>query len=193
MWVRIPPDPQKSMRTLTFVTQNLHKVEDAQRLLPDFAIKHVDFEVPEIQSLDPQEIVRHKLEYAYSKIGEPCFVMDASLFLDCLNGFPGPFIKWWFEKTVGEEKTCEIAKLFNQHGCQWTTVLGYFDGSETHFLEETITGRLPEKPRGTDGYHWDTIFIPEGEEQTFAEMTFEEKQSFAVTKKLLERFREMVQ
>ena len=118
--------------------------------------------------------------------------MDASLSLDCLNGFPGPFIKWWFEKTVGERKTCEIAKLFNEYGCQWTTVLGYFDGSETHFLEETVKGNLPEKSRGSNGYHWDTIFIPEGEVRTFAEMTFEEKQSFAVTGKLLERLREIV-
>ncbi len=179
------------MKTLVFVTQNLHKVEDVQKLLPDFEIEHIDFEVPEIQSLDPKEIVRHKLEYAYNKVKAPCFVMDASLFLDCLNGFPGPFIKWWFEKTVGEEKTCEIAKLFNKYGCQWTTVLGYFDGSQTHFLEETVQGTLPEKPRGSNGYHWDTIFIPDGEVRTFAEMTFEEKQSFAVTKRLLERLREV--
>lgn len=179
------------MKKLVFVTQNIHKVEDARILLREFEIEHVDFDVPEIQSLDPQEIVRQKLEYAYGKVQTPCFVMDASLFLDCLNGFPGPFIKWWFEKTVGEEKTCEIATLFGQRDCQWTTVLGYYDGHETYFLEETIKGKLPENPRGTNGYHWDTIFIPEGEARTFAEMTFEEKQSFAVTKKLLVKLSEI--
>ena len=177
------------MKKLVFVTQNTHKLADAQKLLPEFEIEHIDFEVPEIQSLDPKEIVEHKLAYAYAKVQKPCFVMDASLFLDCLNGFPGPFIKWWFEKTVGEGKTCQIANLFDQRGCSWTTVLGYFDGTDTHFLEETITGTLPNAPRGTNGYHWDTIFIPEGETRTLAEMTFEEKQSFAVTKKLLERLK----
>lgn len=180
------------MTSLVFVTQNQNKVNDVKKLLPDFDIEHIDFEVPEIQSLDPREIVEHKLRFAFDKVQKPCFVMDASLFMDCLNGFPGTFIKWWFEKTVGAEKTCEIAKLFNQFGCQWTTVLGYFDGKETHFLEETVNGTIPTEPRGTNGYHWDTIFIPEGDSRTFAEMTFEEKQSFAVTKKLMNRLKDLV-
>jgi len=180
------------MKKLVFVTQNKNKLIDAQKLLPDFEIEHVDFEVPEIQSLDPREIIAHKLEYAYNKIQKPCFVMDASLSLDCLNGFPGPFIKWWFEKTVGEDKTCQIAKLFNQYDCTWTTVLGYFDGQNNHFLEETLKGTLPDAPRGANGYHWDTIFIPVGEVRTFAEMTFEDKQSYAVTKKLLDQLKGIV-
>jgi XTP/dITP diphosphohydrolase len=173
---------------LTFVTQNVHKVSDAQKLLPHHEIEHVDFVVPEIQSLRPEEIVEEKLRFAYERVGRPCFVMDASLFLDCLNGFPGPFIKWYFEETVGGEKTCEIAKLFQQFGCEWVTVLGYFDGKNATFFKESVRGSLPSSPRGTNGFHWDTIFIPEGETRTFAEMTFEEKQSFAVTKKLLARF-----
>ena len=176
-------------QTLTFVTQNKNKLADAQQLLYDFTIEHIDFEVPEIQSLDPREIISHKLTYAYEKIQKPCFVMDASLFLDCLNGFPGPFIKFWFEKTVGAEKTCQIAKQFGKFGCQWTTVLGYYDGEHTHFFEETVEGQLPEAPRGTNGYHRDTIFIPNDQDRTLAEMNFEEKQSYAVTKKLFERLR----
>lgn len=181
------------MKTIVFVTQNLNKVEDAKKLLPEFEIEHIDFEVPEIQSLDPKEIAEYKIKFAYDKVQKPCFVMDASLFLDCLNGFPGPFIKWYFKHTVGADKTCEIAKLFNQFGCKWTTVLAYFDGKETHFLEEAVNGKLPEKPRGSNGYEWDVIFIPEGDKRTFAEMTFDEKQSYAVTKKLMERFKELLE
>lgn len=177
------------MKILVFVTQNKNKLADAQKLLPDFAIEHIDFDVPEVQSLDPKEIIQHKLAYAYEKIQKPCFVMDASLALDCLNGFPGPFIKWWFESTVGEEKTCAIATLFGERGLTWTSTLGYFDGSDTHYLEEMIRGTLPDAPRGTQGFHWDTIFIPEGETRTLAEMTFEEKQSYAPTKKLFERLK----
>lgn len=180
------------MKTIVFVTQNLNKVEDAKKLLPEFEIEHIDFEVPEIQSLDPREITEYKIKYAYEKVQKPCFVMDASLFLDCLNKFPGPFIKWYFKYTVGAEKTCQIAKLFSQYGCRWTTVLAYYDGKETHYLEETVNGKIPEEPRGTNGYEWDVIFVPEGENRTFAEMTFEEKQSYAVTKKLMKRFEELL-
>lgn len=180
------------VKTLVFVTRNKNKLADAQKLLPDFAIEHLDFDVPEVQSLDSKEIIRHKLAYAYEKIKKPCFVMDASLALDCLNGMPGPFIKWWFEHTVGEEKTCAIATLFGERGMTWTSTLGYFDGRDTHYLEETTQGTLPPTPRGTNGYHWDTIFIPDGETRTLAEMTFEEKQSHAPTRKLLERLRDLI-
>lgn len=180
------------MKHLVFVTQNKHKVHDAELLLPEFKIKHIDFEVPEIQSMEPREIVEYKLRYAYEHAKIPCFVMDASLYIDALNGFPGPFIKWYFEKTVGADKTCEIAKLFNEFGCRWTTVLGYFDGQTTHFIEETVYGTIPPEPRGTNGFHWDVIFIPKGDTRTFAEMSFDEKQSYAVTKKIFARFRELL-
>jgi non-canonical purine NTP pyrophosphatase (RdgB/HAM1 family) len=181
-----------AMKTLLFVTQNLNKVEDAKKLLPGFEIEHVDFDVDEIQSLDPHKIVEHKLKQAFEKVGRPCFVHDSSLSFDCLNGFPGPFIRYYLKDTVGVEKTCEIAKLFNQFGTEWTTVLGYFDGKETTFFEERVKGTIPPEPRGTNGYDWDVIFIPEGESRTFAEMSFEEKQSFAVTGKLLKKFEDFL-
>lgn len=180
------------MPKLVFVTQNLNKISDAQKLFPDIEIDHINFDVPEIQSLDTREIVEYKLKYAYEKIKTPCFVMDTALSLDCLNGFPGPFIKWYYEKSVGAEKTCQIAQLFNQFGCQFTTTLGYFDGENTHFITETVEGQISNEPRGTNGYHWDIIFVPKGENRTFAEMTFEEKQSFAVTNKIFKRFREIL-
>lgn len=177
------------MRELTFVTQNKNKIEDAKKLLPDFYIEHIDFDVPEIQSLEPKEIAEYKVRFAYDKVKKPCFVMDASLFLDCLNGFPGPFIKWYFKYTVGAEKTCQIANLFDQHECKWTTILAYFDGVKISYIEETIKGKISGEPKGTNGYEWDVIFIPEGERRTFAEMTFEEKQSYAVTKKITDKFK----
>lgn len=179
------------MKTIVFVTQNKNKVEDAEKILKNVQVEHIDFEVPEIQTLDPREVVKYKLQYAYKKVQKPCFVMDASLCLDCLNGFPGPFVKWYFSKT-GAKKTCEIAKLYGEYGCKWTTVLGYFDGKETNFIEESVEGSVPTEPRGQNGFDWDVIFIPNGENRTFAEMSFEEKQEYAVTKKLLKRFEEMV-
>lgn len=180
--------PRELQERLVFVTQNLNKVRDAQKLMPDFNIEHIDFEVPEIQSMDPRQVIEYKIKFAYDRVQKPCFVMDASLFLDCLNGFPGPFIKWYYINTVGAEKTCRIANLFQEPGCKWTTVLGYYDGQNTHFLEEDVKGKVPPAPIGTNGYDWDVIFIPDGETRTFAQMTFEEKQQYAVTKKLLTRF-----
>jgi len=173
------------MKTLTFVTGNEHKIQDAMKLLPEFHIHGVDFKAPEIQSLDPKEIIEAKLQYSVERTQEPCFVMDASLFFDCLDGFPGPFIKYWWEESVGGEKTCQIAELLGERGCQFVSTLGYSDGEELHFFVETVKGTIADRPRGENGFHWDVIFIPEGETLTFAEMSFEEKQAYAPQNKLL--------
>jgi XTP/dITP diphosphohydrolase len=90
------------------------------------------------------------------------------------------------------KKTCEITKLFHQFGCKWVTALGYFDGNQTHFIEETVTGTIPTEPRGTNGYHWNLIFIPEADTHTFQEMSFDEKQSYAVTAKIFNRFKDIL-
>ena len=175
------------MKKITFVTKNQHKLSDAQKLLPDFEIQHIDFDVPEIQSLNTREIIEAKLRFAVEKVQQPCFVMDTALSFDCLNGFPGPFIRFWDEETVGAKKTTQIANLFDQHGCQFKTGLGYSDGKTMQYFEQVLPGTIPPKPRGKNGYHWDVIFIPKGETKTFAEMTFDEKQKFAPQAKLLRR------
>ena len=175
------------MKSLVFVTENKHKLNIARKKLSDFKIEHVDFTIPEIQSMDPREIVRHKLTVAYEKVQKPCFVWDVSFGLNCLNGFPGPLIKWFFE-TVGDERICRIADEFGDRGCGYQTVLGYFDGTDTHFLEVSRKGSVPERPRGTNGFDWDTIFVPQNEDRTYAEMSFEEKHEHAVAGELLDKF-----
>lgn len=179
------------MKSLVFVTTNTHKIADAQKLLPEYKIDHVDYEIQEIQSLHPNEVAEHKLRTAYAMVQKPCFVMDTSFCINSLNGFPGPFCKWWFEM-VGEEKVAHIVSLLEDTRCQVSSILGYFDGLKYHFLEETLQGSIAEKPRGTRGYHWDTIFVPKGSDKTFAEMTFEEKQSYAVTHTLLRKFHSLL-
>jgi len=180
------------METLVYVTQNPNKLADTRRLLPNIKIERTDFEVPEIQSLDPHEVAEHKLRFAYEQTKMSCFVTDTSLFLECLNGFPGPLVKWYFSNSVGGDKTCEIARLFGQTGIRWTTVLGYFDGRQVRFIEETVEGSVSDTPRGRGGYDWDVIFIPQGEVRTFAEMTFDEKQKYSVTRRLLENFQSLL-
>lgn len=181
------------MKKLTFVTQNANKLRDAKMLLQNFEIHHVNFDCPEIQSMDPKEIIEAKLRYAYERVKEPCFVMDAGLYLDCVDGLPGPFVKFWLEKKSGIQKATKIARLVKQPGCKFRNALGFFDGKKIKYFEEVVEGKLPPGPRGKNGYHWDAIFIPKGEKRTFAEMTFEEKQKYAPQKKLFKRLSKFLQ
>ena len=175
------------MKKLVFVTQNKNKIDDAKKLLPDFEIEHVDFEIPEIQSLNAKEIIEHKLKSAHEKIKKPCFVMDASVYIHELNDFPGPLIKWFFE-SLGTEKLCEVTNHLKNSHCRWTNIIGYFDGKNEYFFEGTVNGKIVKSPVGDNGYAWDSIFIPDGSDKTFAQMTFEEKQSLAASKKVLDKF-----
>ncbi len=150
--------PWNHLPELIFITQNPNKVQDAEKIITSFSINHVNFEVPEIQSLDPKEVIEHKLLFAYEKIQKPCFVMDASLFFDCLNWFPWPLIKFWFEKSVGAEKTCKICSLLDNNACKRTSTLWYYDWINKTFLEETIAWTIDPEPKWSNWYHRDTIF-----------------------------------
>ena len=177
------------MKKIVFVTQNKNKVIDAQNFLEGYKIEHVDFDVPEIQSLDSKEVAEFKVKYAYEKCNTPCFVWDVSLSFDGLKSFPGALIKWFFTKTIGASGICEIMKHIENKKLVWRTVLAYYDGVQTHYFEETVNGYAPDEPRGNNGYDWDVIFIPNSEHRTLAEMSYEEKAEFAVTKKLLIQFK----
>jgi non-canonical purine NTP pyrophosphatase (RdgB/HAM1 family) len=174
------------MNDLVYITSNKNKIEAAQKLLCDFNVLNFAYDVPEIQSFDPKEIIKYKLDFAYQKHGNPCFVTDDSLFIEAFNEFPGPFIKFFYE-SIGPEKICAVANLFNQHKIKSVSVLGYYDGKDYNFFEDSVKGSIPEHPRGSNGFSWDPIFIPTGSMNTYAEMSFEEKHSYTVTGKVLNK------
>lgn len=81
-----------------------------------------------------------------------------------------------------------MVRINQKTNCLWTSVIGYFDGSNEHYFEASVPGDIADSPRGTNGYDWDTIFIPKGQNRTFAEMLPEEKQKYALTQNLYMQF-----
>lgn len=179
------------MKVITLVTQNKNKVSDLQKLMPEYLVEHIDFEVAEIQNFAPRAVIEHKLKEAYSKIGKPCIVHDTSLFINSLNGFPGPFIKFFYE-VMGNKKITEVCNLYKDRSCEWVSILGLYDGKDFSFIEEKVSGEISSEPRGTNGYAWDPVFIPAGQVKTLAEMDFEEKQKFTPTAKLVNKLKEIM-
>ena len=88
------------METCYFVTGNGHKFKEIQSFLP--SIKQLDIDLPEIQEVDAHEIIKAKLSAALIYKQDEFIVEDTSLYCDCLNGLPGPLIKW-FLKSIGVE------------------------------------------------------------------------------------------
>ncbi|PIT88994.1 MAG: non-canonical purine NTP pyrophosphatase, partial [Candidatus Levybacteria bacterium CG10_big_fil_rev_8_21_14_0_10_36_7] len=100
---------------------------------------------------------------------------------DCLNGLPGPLIKW-FIKTVKNEGIAKLAEKFGDNKAVAKTFIGYAKSRrDIHFFEGEVVGEIVY-PRGNNGFGWNPIFQPNGETRTFGEMSLEEKQKFSMRK-----------
>jgi non-canonical purine NTP pyrophosphatase (RdgB/HAM1 family) len=157
-----------------FVTSNEHKRKEAAQIL-GFELDRAAPDVPEIQSLDVAEVAAAKARAAYELLGSspyPVLVEDSGLVIEAWNGLPGALTKW-FIQSVGSEG---ILRMIPQ-GAERTAravcavaVVGGVVGESVRVFEGVVPGTLAPEPRGESGFGWDPIFIPEGEELTYAQM-----------------------
>jgi XTP/dITP diphosphohydrolase len=171
----------------TLITGNRHKLREARQILGP-GVEGLEIELEEIQTLDGDRIAAHKARAAFSVVQKPLVVWDQSLFIRCLGGFPGPLVKWFWEQ-VGAERICQIARALGDQAISTRTTLTYCDGSSLRHCYGELEGVIPPEPRGSKGFAWDTIFIPDGHERTFAEMTAEEKNTISMHRLALEELR----
>jgi len=167
------------METLYLITSNQGKVREFKRFLPN--IEHLAIDLPEVQSLDPKVVIADKLAVARQKYDGAFIVEDTSLYLDGLNGFPGPLIKW-LTQAVGNEGVYKLTQKINDSGAVAKTVIGYADPKgEVHYFEGELRGTIvaPVSMAG-EGFGWDEIFKPEGLSETFAEMGEDYKKDFSM-------------
>ena len=83
--------------------------------------------------------------------------------MDCLNGLPGPFIKW-FLKTIGNQGLFEITEKLKNNRAQAKTIIGYADkNGKINFFEGILNGKIVS-PIGENGFGLDNIFMPKIQE-----------------------------
>ena len=157
---------------IVFVTSRAEKAREAERL--GFEIERLDLDLPEPQALDPSEIVEAKARAAYAAIARPVLVEDSGLAIRAWGGFPGALVKW-LEKSAGVAAIPRMLDAFADRGAAAVCAIGYCDGGEVVTARGQTLGTIAGAPRGGGGFGWDTIFVPEGEGRTFAEMAPEEK------------------
>jgi non-canonical purine NTP pyrophosphatase (RdgB/HAM1 family) len=164
---------------IVFLTGNKNKFEEARQMISD--LEQLEVELTEIQGTDSKEVIVHKLKEGRKVVKGNFIVEDTSLCLECLNGLPGPLIKW-FLKTIGNEGLAKIAESFGNTNAEAKVVIGLAkeDGSN-EFFEGVAKGKVV-KPRGETTFGWDPIFQPEGYDKTYAEMGPEEKNKISSRK-----------
>jgi non-canonical purine NTP pyrophosphatase (RdgB/HAM1 family) len=152
---------------ITFITGNQDKADYLARYL-GYPVEHKKLDLDELQSLDLNQIVEHKVKQAYDKINAPVLVEDVSLEFAALGRLPGTFIKFFLEEMSFET----ICSLLDGKSREATAkcVFGYYDGARLELFEGKLSGTIAEKPSGSKGFGWDKIFIPEGYDVTRANL-----------------------
>lgn len=138
-------------------------------------LQSVDVDLIEIQSDNTEEIITDKAKRAYEHVGKPVIVEDVDAGLEKLAGLPGPFIKF-FNKKLGKDA---LYKLAGREGEKATVACtaAYYDGDRMIVVRGEINGTVVA-PRG-DSFGFDIVFVPDGETQTFGEMSPEKKNSMS--------------
>ena len=173
---------------LYVITGSKDKFIEVKKALHPIKVEQKEIDLIEIQSLDSKEVIKHKLNEAakYSK-GE-FIVDDVSLSLFALNKMPGPLIKW-FLKGLGVKKIYELCKLYKDYDAEAKSTIGYTNGKELVYFEGIVKGKIVEPREGSD-FGWDPIFVPEGNNKAFCEMTKEEKNLVSHRGRALKKFKE---
>lgn len=156
---------------IRFLSKNKHKLHEARKILEPLGAQVVPISVAidEIQTTDVKAIVRDKVLRAFERIGHRLFVEQTCLYIDALNGFPGGLTQPFWD-SLEADRFCELFGNGEKRGLTAKTWIGYCDGRRIHHFEGEIRGTVASAPRGDRSFQWDCIFVPDGYEQTFAEM-----------------------
>lgn len=180
---------------LIFATNNQHKVDEIRAVLPaHFRIRTLKEAGIAIDIPEPHDTLkdnaREKAVTIYKLTGTNCFSEDTGLEVFSLNGEPG--VK--SARYAGEEKSFEknIDKLLEKlegkedRGAQFRTVACLIMDSKEYFFEGVSKGRIIEEKRGSEGFGYDPVFVPDGSDKTFAEMSLGEKNKFSHRRKAID-------
>lgn len=173
---------------LTFLSSNKYKVEEAVTILQTKNIQVVgtSVKIPEIQTENVRDLVRDKALKAFSRIGRPVFVEHTGLYIEALNQLPGGLTQIFWDR-LKAEGFIQLISHAKHSPVIARTMIGYCDNQKMHFFEGEVRGTFAEQSRGPDHFQWDCIFIPDGFNQTFAEMG-EKKNEISMRRQALDQF-----
>lgn len=167
-------------RKLVFATNNAHKLEEVAAILKDkvelLSLNDIDCHTDIPETADTLEgNAWLKSSYIYQNYALNCFADDTGLEVETLNGAPGVYSARYAEGE-GHDAEANMRKLLhNMEGkenrkAQFRTAISLLLDGKEYLFEGIVKGEIIREKRGSSGFGYDPIFVPEGYEQTFAEM-----------------------
>src|SRR5689334_15009651 len=132
---------------ITFITGNLHKVEQVNAFLGT-ELAHHKLDLDEIQSLDLHQVAEHKVRQAYEVLKKPVLVEDAALTFTAMGRLPGTYIKWFIEE-LGIPGLAKLAAGLDGQEAVARVCYALYDGTDIHYFDGEMRGHIVAEPRGS--------------------------------------------
>ena len=172
------------MRKLIFATHNKHKSDEVSQMIGDlFDVRDlsqtgIEEDIPETGNT-LESNARIKARYVYDRTGQNVFADDTGLEVEALNGQPGVFTARYAgpecDSVKNMHKLLDDLANENNRRAQFRTVICLKMGESEFIFEGVVKGTITRSFSGKEGFGYDPIFMPDGYNQTFAEMSMEEK------------------
>ncbi|NTU66986.1 MAG: RdgB/HAM1 family non-canonical purine NTP pyrophosphatase [Candidatus Moranbacteria bacterium] len=167
-------------KKILLVTGNPRKADEV-RAITGIDVSAENLDILEIQSLDVEEVAKAKALAAFKATGLPVIVDDTGMSIDSLNGLPGALVAWFLDN-IGPEGILRMMSGESNRKASVSTCIAYADEDGVHAFVGNVDGKIADSMRGNNGFGYDSIFIPDGYDKTYAEMTAEEKNGISMRK-----------
>lgn len=182
---------------LIFATQNTNKFKEFCQILAEkhhlLSLNLLNFN----QTIDePYETLEknaiHKAKFIAKRYDSACFADDSGLEVDAINNAPGVYSARYAGKNATDDQNIEklltALKTHKNRCATFKTVVAFVQDKKTMIFKGHINGLISKQRKGGNGFGYDPVFIPNGCKKTFAELSFEEKNTISHRKIAIKKF-----
>lgn len=186
---------------IVFATNNENKTREIRHILGDsftllsLSDLNVNEDIPENEpTLEGNAM--HKARYVNKIVNMNVFSDDTGLEIDALNGLPGVnsarFAGENKDSDANIDKALALMGSTKNRKARFRTVIALIMNGREYFFEGIVNGQIIDEKRGTGGFGYDPVFVPEGRNLTFAEMSLDEKNKISHRALAFEKLREFL-
>lgn len=185
---------KEERKVIKFVTGNEYKFREARDVMESYRVElsWIPLPIEEIQSNSLEEVVISKVLSAVRIVKPPFIVEDTGLFIEALNGFPGPFASYAFEK-LGLDNILKLMYGIENRKAVFIAIGALvFEENIFKIFRGEISGEIFHEKLGDQGFGYDPIFKPYGQKNTLAQLSVNEKNKISHRGKLFREIGEYI-